>query len=106
MSMQSRVLKLDPRDNALVALTDLKQGEAIDFEGQKFELVTNVPAKEKFATEELKVGDTIKMYGVVVGKTVKPIRRAERLTTSNLQHDAAEFHEQTEKVAWTPPDTS
>ncbi|HEX4485917.1 MAG TPA: altronate dehydratase family protein [Terriglobales bacterium] len=104
--MQSRVLKLDPRDNALVALTDLKQGEAIDFDGKNYELVTSVPAKEKFATEDLNIGDTIKMYGVVVGKAVKPIRRAERLTTSNLQHDATEFHEQTGKVAWTPPDTS
>jgi altronate hydrolase len=104
--MQSRVLKLDARDNALVALSDLKQGEAIEFEGNAYELVTNVPAKEKFATQDLSVGDTVIMYGVVVGKAVQPIRRGERLTTGNLHHQVTEFHEQTEKVAWTPPDTS
>lgn len=104
--MQNRVLRLDTRDNALVALTDLKQGASIEFLGKQYELVTNVPAKEKFATEDLSPGSTVVMYGVVVGKAVKPIRRGERLTVANLQHQASEFHEQVEKVAWTPPDIS
>ena len=106
MDMQSRVLKLDPRDNALVALTDLKQGEIIQFQENQYPLVTGVPAKEKFATEDLEVGQKVVMYGVVVGKAVRPIQRGERLTTANLQHEASEFHEQSEKVNWTPPDTS
>src|SRR5882757_2052220 len=106
MDMQSRVLKLDPRDNALVALTDLKLGEAIEFGPKQYKLVTNVPAKEKFATQDLRVGDTVIMYGVVVGKAVQPIRCGERLTTGNLHHQVTEYHEETEKVAWTPPDTS
>jgi altronate hydrolase len=104
--MQSRVLQLDPRDNALVALADLKQGEQIGFLGAQYRLVTNVPAKEKFATEDLDPGSTVILYGVVVGKAVKPIHQGERLTTSNLQHETSDFHEQTEKTAWTPPETS
>ena len=104
--MQSRVLKLDPRDNALVALTDLKQGEQIEFLGEQYRLTTNVPAKEKFATQNLTVGSTVVMYGVVVGKAVKSILQGERLTTNNLQHQTSEFHEQTEKTPWTPPDSS
>src|SRR5437867_13282873 len=46
------------------------------------------------------------MYGVVVGRTMKPVRRGERLTTSNIQHQAADFHQQSEKYNWIPPDVS
>jgi altronate hydrolase len=104
--MQSRIVRLDARDNALVALTDLKQGEQIEFQGMQYELVTNVPAKEKFATEDLGIGSIVVMYGVVVGKAVKPVRKGERLTTSNLQHQASEFHEQSKRESWVPPDVS
>ena len=104
--MQSRILRLDARDNALVALTDLKQGDQIEFQGTQYGLVTNVPAKEKFATEDLGIGSTVVLYGVVVGKAVKPIRKGERLTTSNLQHQASEFHEQSKRESWVPPDVS
>ena len=104
--MQSRILRLDPRDNALVALSDLKQGEQIEFQGRRYDLVTDIPAKEKFATEDLGIGSTLVMYGVVVGKAVKPIRKGERLTTSNLRHEASEFHEQSKRVSWVPPDVS
>ena len=104
--MQSRILRLDARDNALVALSDLRQGEQLEFQGTQYELVTNVPAKEKFATEDLGIGSTVVMYGVVVGKVIKPIRKGERLTTSNLRHHSSEFHEQSKRQSWVPPDVS
>ena len=104
--MQTRVLKLDPRDNVLIALADLNQGEPIQFEGKTYTLVSNVPAKHKFATEDLPVGDDVVMYGVLVGAAVKQIQRGERLTTSNVQHHASAFHEQSSEYHWTSPDVS
>src|SRR6476660_5168131 len=104
--MLGRVLRLDARDNALVALSDLKEGQSIELPDSRYELVTNVPAKEKFATEDIGIGSTVVLYGVVVGKAVKPIRKGERLTTSNLQHQASEFHEQSKRESWVPPDVS
>jgi len=104
--MQTRVLKLDPRDNVLIALADLNQGEPIQFEGKTYTLVSNVPAKHKFATEDLSVGDDVVMYGVLVGAAVKQIQRGERLTTSNVQHHASAFHEQSSEYHWTSPDVS
>ena len=104
--MPARVLKLDSRDNVLIALADLNQGEQISFEGQDYQLVSNIPAKHKFATENLSAGDNVIMYGVVVGAAVKPIPRGERLTTSNLQHRATDFHEQSGPYHWTAPDVS
>jgi altronate hydrolase len=104
--MQARVLKVDSGDNALIALADLNQGQQIEFEGKTYTLVSNVPAKHKFATENLAVGDEVIMYGVLVGAAVKPIQRGERLTTSNLQHRATTFHEQSGEYHWVGPDIS
>jgi altronate hydrolase len=104
--MADRVLRLNPRDNVLIALTDLKQGETIEFSGKHFILVSSVPAKHKFATEDLAIGADIFMYGVLVGRAVKPIRLGESLTTANVRHQASDFCEQTDEQRWNPPDTS
>jgi altronate hydrolase len=104
--MQARVLKVDSGDNALIALADLNQGQQIEFEGKAYTLVSNVPAKHKFATENLAVGDDVIMYGVLIGAAVQPIQRGERLTTSNVQHRATAFHEQSGEYRWVKPDTS
>jgi altronate hydrolase len=104
--MKNRVLKLDSSDNVLIALTDLNQGEQIAFSGKNYTLVSDIPAKHKFATEDLAIGADVIMYGVVVGRTVKPVRQGDRLTTSNIQHQTAGFHPQSEGYRWAPPDVS
>ena len=57
--MQNSVLRLDPRDNILIALSDLRKGQQIAFEGSVYDLATDVPAKHKFATTNLAVGDNV-----------------------------------------------
>src|SRR6266404_7187770 len=101
-----KVLKLDSKDNVLIALTDLSQGEQVSFDSQSYILESDVPAKHKFATEDLAAGASIIMYGVLVGKAVTPIRRGELLTTRNIHHQAAAFQEKTEEYRWTPPNVS
>src|SRR5713101_3278425 len=66
---QRRVLQLDPRDNVLVALADLRQGELVSLAGNDYLLLSDVPAKHKFVTQSLPVGGNVIMYGVLVGKT-------------------------------------
>jgi altronate hydrolase len=104
---QSRVLQLDPRDNVLVALEDLRKGERISFVQKDSVLLSDVPAKHKFVTQDVALGGDIIMYGVLVGKTTAPLRSGDLLSTRNIRHAAAEFHE-TERTAprWTPPDVS
>src|SRR5437868_12223501 len=104
--MSNRVLQLDSRDNVLIALTDLNQGEQVELSGTSYTLASNVPAKHKFAIEDLAIGAGVIMYGVLVGKAAKPIRRGERLTTINVQHQAADFHEQAGQYRWEAPDVS
>ncbi|HEY6371204.1 MAG TPA: altronate dehydratase family protein [Candidatus Sulfotelmatobacter sp.] len=104
--MHLNVLQLDSRDNVLIALTDLQAGDRIEFGGHVYTLPRNVAAKHKFATRSLAIGDDVVMYGVLVGRAVKPIAAGELLTTSNIQHQATPFHEQTSEFQWTPPRVS
>jgi altronate hydrolase len=104
--MQQRVTKIDPRDNVIVALAPLSKGEVIDCAGEKNELVSDVPAKHKFAEIELPPGREIIMYGVLIGRAVSLIRRGEALTTKNVRHDALPFHSATGHYVWNAPDVT
>src|ERR1700688_1577487 len=103
---QRRVLRLDPRDNALVALTDLRKGENVSFAGSEYVLLSDVPAKHKFVTEDLPAGGEVIMYGVLVGRTAEALRRGELLSTRNLRHAATAFHNRDSAPHWSPPDVS
>src|SRR5580704_171849 len=104
--MQNKVLQLDARDNVLIALTDLKKGEQIDVSGGSYLLSSNVPAKHKFATEDLAPGADVVMYGGLVGKAGKAMPRGGLLSINNIHHEAASFHEKSEEFSWTPPEVS
>src|SRR5215470_10360758 len=104
--MNRKVLQLNSQDNVLVALQNLAQGDSIAFAGHSYSLASSIPAKHKFAIHDLSVGDSILMYGVVVGKAVEPIGKGDLLTTQNVRHDASAFHGKSEAFRWAPPDIS
>lgn len=104
--MNSKVLQLDPKDNVLIALANLARGETIAFGSHTYTLLADVPAKHKFATREIVAGGDVVMYGVLVGKANEKIREGELLTTRNIHHEAAAFHENAADYVWTPPDIS
>src|SRR5882757_9427705 len=101
-----KVLQLDSRDNVLIALTDLRQGETVGHNVGTFTLFSNVPAKHKFATEDLLAGASVTMYGILAGKTSQPVRRGELLTTRNLHHQSDEYREKQHEFHWQGPDVS
>src|SRR5215472_8840711 len=104
---QNQVLRLDSRDNVLVALTDLHRGERISFQGKDYLLSSDVPAKHKFVSQGVPAGADIIMYGVLVGKAVEALQAGDLLSTHNIRHAAAAFHEsENAGCAWTPPDVS
>lgn len=104
-----RVLKIDARDNVLVALEDLHAGEIVAADGGTLTLPAAVSAKHKLVTEARAVGDAIIMYGVLVGRATRPIPAGDAVSTANVKHDSAAFTStrHPEAVAgWTPPDAS
>ena len=57
-SMDRTVLQLDSRDNVLIALTDLKSGEGIQFDGQTYTLPKNVRPSTSSRRETWALGMT------------------------------------------------
>ena len=104
--MKHKVLKVNPKDNVIVALTDLKKGETISFEGDEYVLQENINAKHKFFTTDLDTGDEIIMYGVLVGKAQSFIPRGGLMTTTNTKHAADPFTYRAAKYEWHAPDVS
>lgn len=104
--MPNPVLKLDARDNVLIALQDLPKGERIRLSSHDLVLATNVPAKQKFVTESLAPGSDVIMYGILIGKAREPIQIGEILTTRNTVHETSPFRESSLEYRWTPPDVS
>ena len=106
MADMQKVLKLDPRDNVLVALTPLTANAPVTYNGKTYVPVMDVPAKFKFVEQAMPVGAEIFMYGVIVGKVREPIPAGGVLTTRNLQHDASAYSRTRTPHPWTPPDVS
>lgn len=104
--MQQKAIQLHPDDNVLVALTDLKAGEEINFMDNNIRLQHDIPAKHKFAIHHLAAEEAVKMYGVLVGKALSPIASGGALTTQNIQHMASGYEFETNTKDWTKPDVS
>ena len=104
--MTRRVIQIDPRDNVFVALVNLKSGEVVDCAGKSLTLVSDVPAKHKFALKTFAPGDQVVMYGVIVGTAVKPIASGEAVSTTNIRHQASPFLPQQNDFHWFAPDVS
>ena len=105
-AMPLGAIQLDASDNVLIALTDLKAGESVQFNDHTYTFLKNIPAKHKFAMKDFAIGDDVIMYGVLVGRAAKPIAAGELLTLSNIHHQASPFQEQSKEFRWSPPDVS
>jgi altronate hydrolase len=101
--MQKKVLKVNPKDNVIVALLDLPAGESVHLDGTEYTVVKDIRAKHKFAAVDFEDGDHIIMYGVIVGKANRSIRKGEVITTENVKHQSAKVVGKTDTLGWNPP---
>jgi altronate hydrolase len=106
MTMRAKTLKIHPKDNMEVALTDLKAGDIVLSGSHKITLLSDVAAKHKFALTDINPGDDIIMYGVLVGKAVLPIKIGEVVTTTNIKHASGDYELGQRNTNWLMPDTS
>jgi altronate hydrolase len=106
MSNIRKILKLDPRDNVLVALSPLIAKEAVTFAHKTYAPISAVPAKFKFLERDMPAGAEVVMYGVVVGKVREALPAGSLLTTRNLQHDSSGYSIRSVGHPWLLPDVS
>src|SRR5690606_370010 len=106
LTMANRILKINPKDNVLVALQDLAKGEELLYDGQVYILQDNIPAKHKFFMKDMQAGDEIIMYGVLVGKAQYTIPKGGLMTTDNTKHAADPYVFRPYNHHWEAPDIS
>ena len=104
--MEQRTLMVQPADNVAVALQDLKAGEEMEVNGVQIQLLDDVKAKHKFLLTDLKKGDKIIMYGVLVATTNEDLKRGNVITTANVHHAASGFEVRDSHFKWQAPDSS
>ena len=104
--MNHKTLQIHPKDNVLVALQDLLSGDIIEHKDLKITLKDNVPAKHKFAINDLTKGEQVYMYGGIVGKTLSTIPSGGVLSTQNVTHEAEDFGKKSGDYQWDAPDIS
>src|ERR1039457_7203415 len=108
--MPETALQLDPRDNVLVALTTLDLGTQVRFGSAAAPascmVMQTIPAKHKMALADLKPGDIVFMYGMVVGEVVEAIPRGGLLTTRNIRHRTADYTAARHTASHAVPDAS
>ena len=102
--MKQRITKVHPRDNVMVALTDLQPGEELIYKNELYKPAEFIPAKHKFAITTLPIGTDIIMYGVLVGRTESEIPIGGLLTIANVKHAASGFITGVNHTDWDKPD--
>ncbi len=102
--MSKNYIQIDPRDNIIAALADLKKGTSIQINDGEVLLEEDVKGKHKFALCDFDIGDEIYMYGALIGKATKPIKKGESITIDNVIHASAIYEVGKEKSTWSPPD--
>ena len=104
--MKSNILKIHPKDNVAVALIDQKKGDEVVVDGSSIFLTDNIPQKHKFTLADLAKGDTVYMYGVIVGITTQYVAKGGLLDTSNLVHKISKTVGKNSDYSWKAPDVS
>ncbi|MGE0412051.1 MAG: UxaA family hydrolase [Verrucomicrobiales bacterium] len=105
--MSSPALLIDSRDTLAVALRDLPAGEKVKVAGRDVLLVEPIAAKHKFTLDPMQPGDTALMYGVTVGRALRPIPAGGLISTENLAHQSDDYSTGgRHALSWTAPDVS
>ncbi|MGB6686398.1 MAG: altronate dehydratase family protein [Terracidiphilus sp.] len=104
--MAESVLQLDPRDNVLVALKPLAPGDVVRYGANSCTITQPVPAKHKLAIVELKPGDLVYLYGMVVAEATEAIARGGVISTRNVRHRAGAYSTARQPVSFDVPDAS
>jgi len=104
--MKNLVIKINNADNVLVALQDLPQDTKIVHEGNTYVTVDEIPAKHKFFMQDMKAGDEVMMYGVLVGKVQFEVKAGTRMNVENTKHAAEPFAYRNVNYKWEAPDVS
>ena len=83
--METKYLKINPADNVVVAITDLKAGEIISDEGADVVLKEDVPAGHKVTLKNLAEGENVIKYGYPIGHVRQDVEAGKWINENQIQ---------------------
>lgn len=106
MSQTNSYLKVHPSDNIVVALQSMPMGTVIKVEADTFVLLENLKAKHKFTQYDIRSGEPLMMYGVIIGKAKTDLPKGTAVTTANVIHQTSKVLQRTPRQSWEKPKVS
>jgi altronate hydrolase len=84
--MKSNALKINPRDNVVIAIRPIAKGEDVVVDGVKLlEAAEDVAASHKIALSDIKAGGKILRYGEPIVQARDDIRKGQWVHVHNAQ---------------------
>lgn len=82
-----RLLRLDPRDNVLIARQAIPAGESLQVGTRRVTLAASIPLGFKIAGSDLHPGEKVIKYGVSIGSVTAEIAAGESVHLHNMKSD-------------------
>ena len=82
-------LKINPADNVVVAIQPLAKGTVLDVDGEKIELLTDVPAGHKCALKDFAEGENIIKYGFPIGHARHAVKKGSYMDHEDIKTNLA-----------------
>jgi len=79
------ILKINEKDNVIVALRDLSKNEIIEIDNKKIEITEEVKRGHKIAINNVAINENIIKYGYPIGHATKDIKLGEWVHTHNIK---------------------
>ena len=87
--METKYLKINPADNVVVAITDLKAGEVIKEGNIEIILKEDVPAGHKVTLKNFSEGENVIKYGYPIGHVRHQVEAGRWINENQIQTNLA-----------------
>ncbi|SKC84409.1 UxaA family hydrolase [Maledivibacter halophilus] len=93
--MKKSYIKINEKDNVIVALEDMDKSQTIVIENQEIKLKENIKSGHKIALEDIKKGSNIIKYGYPIGYATSDIYKGDWIHTHNVKTNLEGIEEYT-----------
>lgn len=83
--MKNNAIHVNPKDNLVTCLVDIKKGEKVYVDGQEFTANADIPKFHKMAVANIKKGEYCYKYGEIIGDAQEDLVPGDYVHVHNLE---------------------
>ncbi len=96
------LIKINGRDNVVIALKPFSKGDVIEIEGDSITLLDDIEKGHKIALFDMETGADILKYGYPIGQATEQIRKGQHVHVHNVKTKLGEVFDYIYKPSFTP----